>query len=144
MVVSDHSPCTPELKARGIGDFMHAWGGIASLQLRLPAVWTAAREGGTPFEVLAEWLCSAPASLVGFGSRKGKIAPGFDADFVVWNPEEKFTVKEDALYHRHKLTPYLGRTLAGVVQSTYLRGNRVFHEGVVVDRPQGEFLFRDK
>jgi allantoinase len=144
MVVSDHSPCKPELKTREKGDFMQAWGGIASLQLRLPAVWSVAREKGTPFEVFAEWLCSAPARLVGLGARKGKIAPGFDADFVVWHPEETFTVTEDALYHRHKLTPYLGRTLAGVVQSTYLRGERVFHHGVVTDRPHGEFLLRDK
>ncbi|HEV2765123.1 MAG TPA: allantoinase AllB, partial [Pyrinomonadaceae bacterium] len=125
MIVSDHSPCPPEMKLPREGDFMRAWGGIASLQLRLPVVWTLARERGFTFEHLARWLCSAPARLAGLDARKGTIAEGFDADFVVWNPEESFTVEPALIEHRHKLTPYAGRTLRGVVEATYLRGEKI-------------------
>jgi allantoinase len=129
MIVSDHSPCPPEMKERERGDFMRAWGGISSLQLRLPIVWTMARERNVSLVRLSEWLCYAPARLVGLGDEKGRISAGYDADLVVWRPEESFVVEGKHLYHRHKVTPYIGRTLKGVVQASYLRGYKVFEAG---------------
>jgi allantoinase len=140
MVVSDHSPSPPEGKSRDTGDFLSAWGGISSLQLRLPAVWTAARERGHSFERLAEWLCAAPARLGGVDRHKGVIAPGCDADFVVWNPDETFEVRPESIHHRHKLSPYLGRTLAGVVESTFLAGEKIFERGRFLGPPRGKLL----
>jgi allantoinase len=141
MVVSDHSPSPPEGKSRDTGDFLSAWGGISSLQLRLPAVWTAARDRGHSFERLTEWLCAAPARLPGLSGRKGAIAPGCDADFVVWNPDETFEVDPAMLHHRHKLSPYLGRTLAGAVDSVYLAGEKIFERGRFVGLPRGKRLW---
>jgi allantoinase len=125
-VVSDHSPCPPALKARDTGDFMAAWGGIASLQLGLSLVWTGMRARGIALERLAAWMCAGPARLLGLSGRKGAIAPGHDADLVVWQPEEEFTVHADDLFHRHKLTPYIGARLAGIVHSTWVRGECVY------------------
>ncbi|TDB91876.1 allantoinase AllB [Actinomadura sp. 7K534] len=117
-VVTDHSPCTPELKR---GDFATAWGGISSLQLGLPVVWTAARARGHTLHSVVRWMSEAPAALAGV-SGKGGIAVGNDADLVAFAPDETFTVTPSALHHRHPVTPYGGRTLAGVVQTTWLRG----------------------
>jgi len=125
-VVSDHSPCPPGMKARETGDFMAAWGGIASLQLGLAVVWTGMRERGIALERLAAWMCAGPARLLGLSGRKGAIAPGHDADLVVWQPDEEFTVHADDLFHRHKLTPWIGARLAGVVHSTWVRGECVY------------------
>jgi len=126
LVASDHSPCPPEMKKIETGDFRGAWGGIASLQLALSAVWTGARERGFTIADLAEWMCAAPARLAGLDGRKGAIAPGIDADLVVWEPEASFVVEPRDLQHRHKLTPYAGRTLYGAVQRTLLRGETVY------------------
>ena len=143
MIVSDHSPCPAALKLREEGDFMRAWGGIASLQLRLPAVWTEARRRGFGVEQMARWLCHAPARLAGFDGRKGLIGEGFDADFVVWDPEAEFRVEPSIIRHRHKLTPYLGRRLAGVVEATYLRGEKIYERGRDADgSPSGRLLTR--
>ena len=125
-VVSDHSPAPPAMKLREQRDFFRAWGGIASLQLRLPVTWTAARARGYPPERLVSWLCAGPARVAGLAGCKGAIAVGHDADLVVWNPEKEFVVSETMLRHRHAITPWLGRTLAGVVEATYLRGERVY------------------
>ncbi|MBA3258882.1 MAG: allantoinase AllB [Gemmatimonadales bacterium] len=141
-VVSDHSPVPPGMKRREEGDFLGAWGGIASLQLRLPAVWTEARARGHAPERLAKWLCEGPARLAGLGGRKGAIAPGSDADLVLWRPEEEFVVDESMLRHRHRLTPWLGRTLAGVVEATYLRGERVYARGAADPPARGRLLTR--
>jgi allantoinase len=140
MIVSDHSPCLPELKLQERGDFLAAWGGISSLQLRLPIAWTEARRRGFSIRDLNRWLCSAPAKLVGFEGRKGLIKIASDADLVVWNPSKQFTVEGAALHHRHKLTPYQGRVLTGVVEKTFLRGRKIYDEGELVDQPQGLFL----
>jgi allantoinase len=141
-VVSDHSPAPPAMKRREEGDFLRAWGGIASLQLRLPAVWTGARARGYPPERLASWLCAGPARLAGLAGRKGIIAAGHDADLVVWHPEKEFVVSETGLRHRHSITPWLGRTLAGVVEATYLRGERIYARGAADQPPRGRLLTR--
>ncbi len=134
MVVSDHSPCTPDLKRLETGDFGAAWGGIASLQIGLPIVWTEARRRGHGLADVVRWMAERPAALVGL-SGKGRIAAGCDADLVVFAPDRTFTV--GTLHHRNPLTPYSGRELHGVVRSTWLRG-------AVVDggRPRGRLLTR--
>jgi len=142
MFASDHSPCPPAMKLQQDGDFMCAWGGIASLQLSLAAVWTEARARGYAVTRLAEWLCAAPARLSGLGAKKGTIAVNCDADLVVWNPEAKFRVAPAALHHRHKLTPYAGRELRGVVETTLLRGRKIFERGEFVAGPIGHVLQR--
>ncbi|MEO3824979.1 allantoinase AllB [Actinomadura sp. B10D3] len=129
-VVSDHSPSTPELK---LGDFATAWGGVSSLQLGLPAVWTAARERGHGLASVVRWMSEAPAALAGVPG-KGGIAAGNDADLVAFAPDEPFTVDPAALHHRHPLTPYAGRTLTGVVRTTWLRGVPI------ADEPAGRLL----
>jgi allantoinase len=132
-VVSDHSPCPPELKR---GDFGSAWGGIASVQLGLSAVWTQAAQRGFSLADVARWMCAAPATLAGLAT-KGTIAPGFDADFAVFAPDETWIVDPARLRHRHPVTPYAGTTLRGVVRETWLHGTRV--DGVT---PRGRLLTR--
>ncbi|CAN5668378.1 allantoinase AllB [soil metagenome] len=140
MVVSDHSPCPPDMKMRESGDFLQAWGGISSLQLRLPATWTEAQRRGHSIGSLARWICQAPAALVGLAGRKGAISVGGDADIVIWNPEKEFVVEPDMLHHRHKLTPYAGRTLLGVVEKTFLRGEKIYDAGEFATGPRGLLL----
>jgi allantoinase len=136
-VVSDHSPCTPELKRFDIGDFGEAWGGIASLQLGLPAIWTQARQRGFALTDVVRWMAERPAAQVGL-SRKGHIAPGFDADFCVFAPEESFVVDVAKLHHRNPVSAYNGRQLDGVVRGAWLRGREITGE-----RPFGELLVRE-
>jgi allantoinase len=143
-IVSDHSPCPPAMKLREEGDFLRAWGGIASLQIGLPAVWTQARSRGYALTHVAEWMCRGPARLAGLEKRKGAIAAGCDADLVIWNPDQKFCVYPAGLHHRHKLTPYAGRELFGVVETTFLRGRKVFERGEFSAAPAGQILYRDK
>ncbi|HEY0431156.1 MAG TPA: allantoinase AllB [Pyrinomonadaceae bacterium] len=140
MIVSDHSPCPPEMKLRESGDFLQAWGGISSLQLRLPVVWTESKRRGCSIHDLARWVCSAPARLVGLENRKGLIKIGHDADLVIWNPSAEFKVEASALHHRHKLTPYQGLTLAGVVEKTFLRGRKIYDSGEFIGGPSGRLL----
>jgi allantoinase len=120
-VVSDHSPCPPGLKQRDSGDFAAAWGGISSLQLGLPAVWTQARQRGHGLADVARWMAAGPATLAGVPG-KGVIAPGYDADLVAFDDTASFTVDPARLRHRHPVTPYAGRTLTGIVRRTWLRG----------------------
>jgi allantoinase len=140
IVVSDHSPCPGEMKLTESGDFLGAWGGIASLQLRLPVVWTEASRRGFSLLDLVRWLCLGPAEQVGLQHRKGSIAPGFDADLIVWRPEADFQVDKSVLRHRHKISPYIGETLSGVVQKTFLRGRKIYDGREMVGLAAGEFL----
>jgi allantoinase len=140
LVATDHSPCAPALKGLEAGDFAAAWGGISGLQLGLSATWTGARRRGFGVADLARWMCAAPARLAGLAARKGAIAPGRDADLVVWRPEESFVVEPERLGHRHKVTPYAGMTLEGVVESTFLRGERIYHRGEHARGPRGRLL----
>jgi allantoinase len=136
-VVSDHSPCTPELKRQDTGDFAAAWGGIASVQLGLPVIWTAARERGHRLDDVVSWMARRPADLVGL-TGKGRLAVGADADLVAFEPEATFVVDPQRLHHRNPVTPYAGRELHGVVTRTWLRGT-----AVTGDEPGGRFLTRD-
>jgi allantoinase len=139
-IVSDHSPCPGVLKLMGEGDFLGAWGGIASLQLRLPVIWSEAKRRGGSLEDISRWLCYEPAKLVGLENSKGMIAPGYDADVVIWDPEKEFRVNAAMLHHRHKTTPYNGETLTGVVQKTFLRGQKIYDDGAFPMDPAGSFL----
>lgn len=141
-VVSDHSPCPPEMKLRERGDFLNAWGGISSLQLRLPVMWTDASERGFGVGDLTNWLCTGPARQVGLATLKGSLKEGADADIVIWNPEAEFRVGPEMLEHRHKLTPYAGETLRGVVEKTFLRGQMVYDGGEFFTVPLGRILLR--
>lgn len=143
LVATDHSPSPPERKKVETGDFRGAWGGIASLQIALPAVWTEARKRGFRPADLAEWMGAAPARLAGLEGRKGAITPGCDADLVVWDPDARFTVEPERLHHRHKLTPYAGRTLFGVVRRTLLSGETIYDEGDFPAAPSGRLLLRE-
>jgi len=140
LVVTDHSPCTPALKQRERGDFMAAWGGISSLQLGLPAIWTEARRRGHGPAELARWMSGRPAALAGLGRRKGRIAPGMDADLTVWDPEADVTVEPGGLHFRHKVSPYLGHSLYGRVEATLLRGRVVYDEAKHPAGPVGRAL----
>ena len=140
-IATDHSPCPPAMKLLEAGDFLRAWGGIASLELSLPAVWTEASSRGYALPRLAEWLCSGPARLAGL-ERKGRIAVGYDADFVIWNPDGRFSVDPAKLHQRNKITPYAGRELLGVVETTFLRGRKIFDKGELSHSPLGQILRR--
>src|SRR5579859_5731355 len=142
-VVSDHSPCPPEMKASGSGDFGAAWGGIASLQLGLSAVWTVARRRGRTLDDVARWMASAPARLAGLPA-KGALAVGRDADLVAFDPDATYTVEPAALLHRHPVTPYAGRTLTGRVRQTWLRGTALLDpdHGAPDGEPVGRLLNR--
>jgi allantoinase len=139
-VITDHSPCAPHLKLPERGDFHDAWGGIASLQLGLPAIWSEARRRGAGLPDLARWMSERPAAFAGLGDRKGRIAAGYDADLVVWDPSAPFTVREEDLFFRHKVSPYVGRQLEGRVIETWLRGRRIYERGGHVGEPQGRPL----
>ncbi|HLR96116.1 MAG TPA: amidohydrolase family protein, partial [Jiangellaceae bacterium] len=135
VVVTDHSPSTVDLKAVDTGDFGAAWGGIASLQLGLAAVWSTARSRNVGLEQVVHWMSGAPAELFGL-TRKGRIAPGHDADLVVFAPDESFVVDATRLQHKNPLTPYQDYRLSGVVRHTLLRGEPI------TDVPRGTLLRR--
>jgi allantoinase len=137
---SDHSPAPPELKYLETGDVFRAWGGIASLQLALPAVWTEAARRRFTIGELATWMARRPAAFVRLAGRKGEIAPGRDADLVVFDPDATFTAQAAALYHRHRATPYEGRLLSGRVERTYLWGCAVYRSGGFCEQAPGRAL----
>ena len=141
-VATDHSPAPPALKQLVSGDFTTAWGGIASLQFALPVLWTAARRHGATLPDLARWLSEHPARLIGQSGRKGRIAPGFDADLVVFDPESTFVVRPEMVQHKHKVSPYICQELAGVVEITFLAGEPVYQRPAFVHLNQGHILTR--
>ena len=140
-VVSDHSPCPPHMKLREAGDFMKAWGGISSLQLRLPIMWTDASARRCTIEDLTRWLCREPARQVGLHKLKGAIKDGYDADIVIWNPDREFKVEPAILHHRHKLSPYNGEVLRGVVEKSFVHGRMVYDGGEFFG-PFGQIVLR--
>lgn len=117
------------MKRMAEGNFQAAWGGIASLSMALPVMWTEAHQRRFALTDIAQWMAERPAQLTGCDARKGRIAADYDADLVVFDPETEFKVTEDRLHHRHAVSPYLGETLRGVVKKTYLRGKAVFADG---------------
>jgi len=137
MVVTDHSPCPPEMKRLDVGKFNEAWGGIASLSVALPVMWTDCVRRGFALGDLARWMSAAPAALAGLSGRVGALKAEADANFVVFDDAAEFVVKEDGLHYRHKISPYMGERLRGVVRETYLRGERVFGEGTFGEMPRG-------
>lgn len=139
-VITDHSPCTPQLKQRERGHFHDAWGGIASLQLGLSTIWTHARQRGASLQDLARWTSTQPARFAGIDRRKGSLAPGHDADLVVWDPEATFEVRPERLFFKHRISPYLGLQLQGVIKHTYLRGLEIFDGDLHPTGPLGEPL----
>lgn len=141
-VATDHSPAPPDLKQLATGDFTTAWGGIASLQLALPALWTAAHQRGASLPDLTRWLSTNPAKLIGQAHRKGQIAKGYDADLVVLAADQTFRVTPELLEHRHKVSPYLGQELRGVVKQTWLKGQLVYEQPTFTKLNQGEILTR--
>ena len=142
LIATDHSPCLPDMKARGGGSFEQAWGGIASLQVALAAVWTSAKQRGVSIEQIARWMSGQPAELAGLSHRKGAIEVGYDADLVVFDPDAKQQVDATRLEHRHPITPYAGETLEGSVEMTIVRGEKIFERGWFAPEPKGEQCFR--
>jgi allantoinase len=139
-VASDHSPAPPALKRLMEGDFVAAWGGIASLQIGLAAVWTGAAALDVPIERLADWLSARPARLAGLEETKGTIAAGRDADLVVWDPDAEAIVDPSALFHRHPVTPYAGMRLRGQVLITLVGGELVYEGGTFTSPPTGKLI----
>jgi allantoinase len=137
LVATDHSPCPPEMKRLHEGSFASAWGGIASLSVALSVMYTEARERGFSLGDIARWMAKGPAKLAGCDDCKGRIAPGYDADFVVFDTDGAFSVSVDRLYYRHPVSPYLGEHLRGNVKATYLRGRLVFKDGAFEGAPAG-------
>jgi len=140
-VATDHSPCPPGLKHLDTGDLPRAWGGIASIQFLLPLVWTEARRRGCSLADLERWVCTRPATFAGLGQVKGRLAPGYRADLVAWDPEADFFITPETLVYRHKVTPYGGRAWQGVVHTTWLGGTPVWSQGPW-GQPQGRSLLR--
>jgi allantoinase len=148
-IVSDHSPCTPELKHIEAGDFHKAWGGIASLQFGLPAIWTEAQKRGHGLGRVSKWMSANTADFIGLSGRKGAIAAGFDADIVVFDPDEQFVVTRDIIEHRHKVTPHEGRHFSGRVLRTFVGGREVYLFNQTADDkfigpPSGKTLLHTK
>lgn len=146
MVTTDHSPCPPEMKRMEEGRWDRAWGGIASLGLALPVMWTALQRRGNRFEAgleeIAAWMSAGPARLAGLAGRKGALASGCDADFIVFDPDASWTVGQEDLHFRHKISPYCGANLRGRVLETWLRGQKIFDAGGFAEKPAGRELVR--
>ncbi|MGB9070958.1 MAG: allantoinase AllB [Candidatus Acidiferrales bacterium] len=136
-VATDHSPCPPSMKQLETGNFKSGWGGIVSLSVALAVMWTEASARGFTLRDIAKWMAEGPATLAGCGARKGTLAAGMDADFVVFEPEAEFVVTPERLHYRHPVSAYLGETLRGVVKATYLHGKPVYAEGKFPGQPSG-------
>lgn len=139
VIASDHSPCLPELKASASGDFAQAWGGIASLQCSLAAVWSEAQPRGFALSDMVRWMCQRPAELANLPT-KGSLSVGKDADLICFAPEEEFDLQPAQILHRHKMTPYVGRRMRGVVKQTFLRGALIYDHGRWGGEPHGQIV----
>ena len=142
-ITSDHSPCTPELKNMKAGNFEKAWGGISSIQFTLPVIWSECKARGFSIDQLINWMSTAPAIFIGKDQQKGQISPGYDADLVCWNPDEKYIIQKKAIHHKNKLTPYEGESLYGVVNTTFLRGQKVYENGEFLGNPTGKIILKN-
>ncbi len=142
-VVTDHSPAPPSLKKTDSGNLKEAWGGISSLQLSLPVMWTLMKKNNFSLEDLSRLMSGNVSKFIALDRSKGKIQKGFDADLTIWNPENKFKVRQSMLHHRHKITPYEGVELYGVVEQTYVAGKKVFDNGSFVSSPPGKIILRN-
>ena len=140
-IASDHSPCLPEMKRLDSGNFAEAWGGIPSIQLTLAIMCTLARKRKLSLDKVSYLLSARPAEFLGMESRKGSIREGFDADIVIWNPEQRFEVAADGLHFRHKVSPYVGHTLYGEVITTIVNGSIAFKNNTTSDIPHGKTVF---
>jgi len=140
LVATDHSPCPPEMKRLSEGSFRTAWGGISGVSLALPVMWTEASRRGFTLTDIARWMAEGSAKLAGCHLRKGRIAKGYDADFIAFDPEAEFDATQDHLHYRHRISPYLGERLRGAVKATYLRGTCIFADGACVGEPAGSEL----
>jgi allantoinase len=138
LVATDHSPCPPDMKRLNEGNFKTAWGGISSLSAVLPVMWTEASRRGFTLRDIVRWMAEEPARLAGCQARKGRLAAGYDADQVIFDPDAEFVVTQEGLHYRWPLSPYLGETLRGAVKATYLRGQLVFADGNFAGGPIGE------
>jgi allantoinase len=137
MIVTDHSPCPPEMKRTDTGRFDQAWGGIASLSLALSIIHTEASRRGFTLDHIARWMSQAPASLAGLSHKAGVLAPNREANFVIFDTESSYTVTPEKLHYRHPISPYLNETLRGEVQSTWLRGQPVYRNSNFAENPHG-------
>ncbi len=140
MIVSDHSPCTADLKLLEKGDFLEAWGGISTLQFSLPVIWTQIEKRGFGLRHLSQWMSAAPAKLAGLDKRKGRLKIGYDADIVIWHPEKEFKISPEMIHFKNKITPYTGMNLRGVVESTFVRGAKIYDQGQFAKQASGTFL----
>ena len=138
LVATDHSPCPPSMKRLDEGNFKTAWGGIASLSVALSVMWTEAQKRGFALTDIARWMAEGPARLAGCDARKGRIAAGCDADFVVFEPEAELVVTKARLHQRHAVSAYMGEPLRGVVKATYVRGKCVFENARFPGAPVGK------
>lgn len=141
-IVSDHSPCTPQLKHIDSGDIEKAWGGISALQFSLPLVWTEARKRGFSLVEISRLMSLETARFAGLSDIKGQIAPGFDADFLVFDDNSEYVITKDMIKHRHKITPYEGKQVTGAIEQTYVRGQLVYSDNQFGEKPQGKALLK--
>jgi allantoinase len=141
-IVSDHSPCTPELKKIDSGDLEHAWGGISALQFGLPLIWTEAKQRGFSLQAISYLMSTATAKFVGLDDKKGNIAVGAYADILVFDDEKQVIISSDMIKHKHKITPYVGKKVTGEIVNTYLRGQLIYSEQNIIGQPQGNTLLK--
>jgi allantoinase len=137
MIVTDHSPCPPEMKREDTGRFDQAWGGIASLSLALSIIHTECYSRGLSLEDIARWMSSAPAALAGLSHKVGTLEAGREANFIIFDTDSEFLVTADRLHYRHHVSPYMGETLRGIVKQTYLRGESIYRQGTFISTPSG-------
>jgi allantoinase len=140
MVVTDHSPCPPEMKRTDAGRFDLAWGGIASLSVALSAMHTECYQRGFTLDHLVRWMSTAPAALAGISNQAGSLEVGREANFILFDTETTHTITAAKLHYRHAISPYLGQTLRGIVKATYLRGEPIYRAGNFAAKPSGREL----